>query len=148
MEKSNGARRIPWLPMLLLAWNIIDAAVHIRGGMAEPLRIAGNIVAIIAAGMALVGCAKAISPRMLALAAIATVALNTAHAAQHGFGPPMLVFVGASVFLLLRWAQVKSGQARAENDDAGDLLALRWWVSLAIAVVGVALVAISGLSVN
>ena len=148
MDRPNSAGKIPWLPTLLLAWNIFDAALHIAVDMAEPLRIAGNIIGIIAAVIALVGYAKAISPRILGLAAIAIVALNTAHSAQHGFGPSMLVFVGASVFLLLRWAQVKSAQASAESDEAADGFALRVWVSLAIALGGVALVAIVGLPAN
>ena len=148
MERSNGVRQIPWLPTLLLAWNILDAAVHIAVDMVEPLRVAGNIVGIIAAVIALVGFANAVSPRILGLAAIAIVALNTAHSAEHGFGPPMLVFIGASVFLLLRWAQVKSAQAKTESDEPAYPFVLRWWLSLAIALGAAALVAIIGLPAN
>ncbi len=148
MERSKSVRKIPWLPILLLAWNILDAAVHIAGDRAEPLRIAGNIVAIAAAVIVLLGFAQAMSPRILSLSAIAILALNTAHSAEHGFGPPMLVFIGLSVFLLLRWAQVQSAQANAESDQAAGSFALRWWLSLAICLGGVALVAISGLPVN
>ena len=92
---------------------MIDIAVHIRADMVEPLRIAGNILGPAAAVIVLLGVGKAYAPHILGLAAIGVVALNAAHVSARGFGTPMLVFVGVSVLLLLRLAQVSLRQANA-----------------------------------
>ncbi len=54
MKKSTG-RKIQWLPILLIAWNLFDIFVHVRADLAEPLRISGNIVGIVAGLIILFG---------------------------------------------------------------------------------------------
>jgi hypothetical protein len=38
--------KIQWLPILLIAWNLFDIAVHIAVDMVEVLRVSGNVLAI------------------------------------------------------------------------------------------------------
>lgn len=60
----------------------------------------------------------------------------------------MLVFIGVSLFLLLRCAQVKLAEVNAERENADAPFYHRWWVALLASLVGVAIVLVSGLSVN
>lgn len=135
---TTGNKKFQWLPTLLIVWNLIDIAVHIAVDMVEPLRIAGNIAALAAALIVLVGVARVYAHDILVLAAAIVVGLNTLESFQHGYLVPMLIFVGVSVFLLLRWAQVK----RTEVAEAG--LLQRWWIGLGAALIGVAIVALVG----
>lgn len=144
METQNVGRRIQWLPTLLIVWNILDIAIHIALNMVEPLRITGNIVGIAAALIVLFGLARAYAPYTLGGAAAVVVGVNMLESFQHGFLLPMLVFVGISVFLLLRWAQVKALAVNAEAEDSGSRFYLRLWVALPVTLVGVAIVAFIG----
>ena len=135
MKTENTNRQIQWLPVLLIAWNLFDIFVHVRADLAEPLRISGNIVGIVAGLIVLFGVAKATAPQILGGAAAAVFVLNTFHSFQHGFGPPMLVFVGATLSMLLRLGQMQS---------SGSELYHHWWAALLISLVGVAIVAFAG----
>ena len=46
MQTENTDHKIQWLPILLIAWNIFDIAVHVAVDRVEPLRVSGNIVGI------------------------------------------------------------------------------------------------------
>ncbi|NJO06965.1 MAG: hypothetical protein HC876_16405 [Chloroflexaceae bacterium] len=94
MTTQGTNRKIQWLPILLIAWNLLDIAVH----EGEPLRITGNIVGIAAALIVLFGVVRAYAPYILGLAAVIVVGLNVAESFLHGYLPPMLIFVGVSVF--------------------------------------------------
>lgn len=148
MTKQSTNRKIQWLPILIIAWNIFDIAVHVAVDMVEPLRVSGNIVGIAVALIVLLGFAKGYAPHLLGLAAVAVVALNALFASEEGFEIPMLIFIGVALFLLLRWAQVKAMDALSANEDAEPRWVHRWWVALVAALVGVAIVLLSGLSVN
>lgn len=92
MKTENIYRKIQWLPILLIAWNMIDIAVHVAVDMAEPLRISGNIVGIAAALIVLLEFAKSYTPHILGGVAVAVVALNAVFAFENDFAIPMLVF--------------------------------------------------------
>ena len=94
------------IPAVLVGWNMFDALLHIAIDMAEPLRITGNIVAVLVAVAILQGAPKKLSFTLLLIAFISTVALNTVHVSENDFAIPMLIFVGLSLYLLLRWAQI------------------------------------------
>ena len=64
------------MPILLIAWNIFDIIVHVAADLVEPLRIAGNIAALIAAGIVLSGLARNHAHHVLGLGALFVVALN------------------------------------------------------------------------
>ena len=46
------------IPAVLVGWNMFDALLHIAIDMAEPLRITGNIIAILVAVAILLGCSQ------------------------------------------------------------------------------------------
>jgi hypothetical protein len=142
MEAQNPNRRIQWSPILLIAWNLFDLILHVAIDMAEPLRIAGNVVAIVAALIVLLANVESAAPYILGGAAVVVLAVNVVHALQHGALLPSLVFIGVTLFLLLRWAQV----LLAEDDD--QPVSLRWWIALLAALVGVAIVFLSGMSAD
>jgi hypothetical protein len=56
MESTN--KKFQWFPALIILWNLIDIVVHVGLNMAEPWRIAGNIVGIAAALVVWFGLAK------------------------------------------------------------------------------------------
>ena len=140
METQNTTRKIQWLPILLIIWNIIDIVVHIAVDMVEPIRIAGNIIGLAAAAIVLLGLVKSYQPILLGLVTIAIVVLNSVESALHGFLVPMLIFVGVSVLLLARMTQVAYAEASAGNTNEKRPLYLRWWISLPITLVGIAAV--------
>ena len=165
MTVGKQSRKIQWLPILLIIWNIFDIAVHVAVDMVEPLRVTGNVVGIAAALIVLLGFAKAAAPHLLAIAAVVVVALNALFASEEGFEIPMLIFIGIALFLLLRWAQVKAthplllvqGAQQPTSPSLGEELSLRqqevrwyhrWWMAFFAALIGVAIVLLSGLSAN
>ena len=58
VDKFIKAGRIP---AVLVGWNMIDALLHVAIDMAEPLRITGNIIAIVVAVAILLGAPKKLS---------------------------------------------------------------------------------------
>jgi hypothetical protein len=135
LNTQNSDRKIQWLPILLIGWSMFDLVLHVAIDMAEPLRIAGNIVGIAAALIVLLGNARAYAPQILAGAAAVVVVVNAIHASQHGFAIPMLVFIGVALFLLIRWAQLTLMEANPESEHADGRFYLRWWVALLITLV-------------
>jgi hypothetical protein len=144
MKTRNKDQKFQWLPTFLIAWNIFDIAVHVAVDMVEPLRVTGNIVGIAAALIVLLGVAKAYAPHILGGAAVVVVILNTVFASGNGARIPMLIFIGASIFLLLRWAQVKLAEGSAESEDGGGRFYARSWAPAVASIVGVAIVLLSG----
>ena len=67
--------------------------------------------------------------------AAAVFILNTFHSFQHSFGLPMLVFVGATLFMLLRLWQMQSSGTEPYH---------RWWAALLISLVSVVIVVVAG----
>jgi len=141
MTIQNTDRKIPWLPTLFIAWNLFDIAVHVATGLVEPLRVAGNIVGIVAALIVLLANVKSYAPQILGGTAILVVISNMVETGLHGFMLPTLFFVGVALFLLLRWMQVKAIEANTEGESP---LYYRWWMALLAMLVGVGLVALSG----
>ncbi|NJO06297.1 MAG: hypothetical protein HC876_12665 [Chloroflexaceae bacterium] len=136
MKTEN--KKFQWLPALIIIWNLIDIAIHIAVNEVEPLRITGNIIGITAALIVLFGVARAYAPHILALAAAIVVGLNAIQSFLHGYALPMLVFIGVSVFFLLRLTQVKA------VEEAEARFYQRWWIGLGAALVGVVIVSLVG----
>lgn len=141
MTTQHSQRKLQWLSILLIIWNLFDIGVHVTADMVEPLRITGNVVGIFAALSALLGVAKSAQPFLLGSAAVAVVVLNVVFAAQSGARPPMLVFIGVSLLLLLRLAQRKFSALNAAD---GRFIDSSWAVPVAT-LVGVALVLGAGI---
>jgi hypothetical protein len=129
------------LPTLLVVWNIIDIAVHVAIDLAEPWRIAGNIVGIVAALIVLFGVAKPYAWQILSGAAVVVVVLNVVHSILHGWLTPSFTFIEVSLILLLLWAQNLYREANAEGENP---VYLRWWAALGATLLGIAIVALVG----
>ncbi|MEO1290291.1 MAG: hypothetical protein AAFV93_21275, partial [Chloroflexota bacterium] len=144
METENTSRKIQWLPILLIIWNILDIAVHIAVDMVEPLRIAGNIVGLVVAVIVLMDLVKSYQPIILGLATIAVIILNATESALHGYLVPMLLFVGVSVLLLLLMTQRAFAESNTFSKREMSPFYLRWWISIPATLVGIAIVALVG----
>jgi hypothetical protein len=134
-------RKIPWFATLLILWNLLDIGVHVGLDMAEPWRIAGNIVGIAAALIVLFGVAKPYTWQILSATAVVVVVLNAIHSILHGWLAPSFVFIGVSLILLLLWAQNLYREANAGRETP---VYLRWWAALGATAVGIAVVALVG----
>ena len=141
MEPRRNTR---WLPILLVAWSTLDIAVHVAVDMVEPLRITGNVAAIVAGLIVLAGIVRAAAPYVVGLAAVVVVGLNGVESFLHGYLLPMLVFVGVSVLLLLLMARAAAIDARGTSVSGPKPVALRRWAPLAATLAGVALIALVG----
>ena len=116
------------IPVVLVGWNMFDAILHIAIDMAEPLRITGNIIAVLVAITILLGAPKKLSFPLLLVAFISTVALNTVHVSENSFAIPMLVFIGLSLYLLLRLAQIsKIEDLKIRESDKQKYFHKRWF---------------------
>ena len=128
------------IPAVLVGWNTFDALLHIAIDMAEPLRITGNIIAIFVAVAILLGAPKKLSFTLLLVAFISTVALNTVHVSENDFAIPMLIFIGLSMYLLLRLAQI----FKIENLKIGEYEKQKYfhkrWFAVALSIFGVLVV--------
>jgi hypothetical protein len=144
MNTESKSQRFLWLPTLLIIWNLIDIAVHFAFNLAEPWRIAGNIVGIVAALIVLLGVAKPYARQILSGAAIVVVVLNVIHSMLHGWLIPSFIFIGVSLILLLLWAQDQYRKANVERGDAQNPIYLRWWAAIGATLVGITIVALVG----
>ena len=133
--------RFQWLPTLIIFWNIIDIVVHVGLNMAEPWRIAGNIVGIVAALIVFFGMAKPYAWQILSGTAIIVVVLNVIHSIQHGWLTASFVFIGVSLILLLLGAQ---NLHREANAGGGNPAYLRWWAAIGATAVGILLITLVG----
>jgi len=128
------------LPILLIAWNIFDAGFHIAIDFIEPVRIAGNIIGVVAAIIVLLGLAKSYAPHLLGLGAAVIVILNSTQPPFSGFVEIIvLTFIGVSVFLHLRLAQ-KYVEAGLGSDHTDAPIYLCGWGALLVTLVGLAII--------
>ena len=125
------------IPAVLVGWNIFDALLHVAIGMAEPLRITGNIIAIFVAVAILIGAPKKLSSILLLAASISIVALNTVHVNEHDFAIPMLIFIGLSLYLLLRWAQILKIEDLKIREPKKQKYFHKRWFTVALSIFGV-----------
>ena len=137
VDKIIKAGRIP---AVLIGWNMFDAILHIAIDMAEPLRIAGNTIAILVAISILLGAPKKLSFPLLLVAFISTVALNTFHVSENDFAIPMLIFIGLSLYLLLRWAQIFKIEDLKIRESEKQKYFYKRWFAVALSIFGVLVV--------
>ena len=128
------------IPAVLVGWNMFDALLHIAIDMAEPLRITGNIIAVLVAVAILQGAPKKLSFTLLLIAFISTVALNTVHVSENDFAIPMLIFVGLSLYLLLRWAQILKIEDLKIRESKKQKYFHKRWFAVAFSIFGVLVV--------
>ena len=128
------------IPAVLVGWNIFDALLHVAIDMAEPLRITGNIIAIFVALAILIGAPKKLSSILLLAASISIVALNTVHVSEHDFAIPMLIFIGLSLYLLLRWAQILKIEDLKIREPKKQKYFHKRWFTVALSIFGVLVV--------
>ena len=137
VDKIIKAGRIP---AVLIGWNMFDAILHIAIDMAEPLRIAGNTIAILVAISILLGAPKKLSFPLLLVVFISTVALNTFHVSENDFAIPMLIFIGLSLYLLLRWAQIFKIEDLKIRESEKQKYFYKRWFAVALSIFGVLVV--------
>ena len=141
MKTENTDHEIQWLPILLIGWNIFDAGFHIAIDFVEPVRIAGNIVGVAAAIIVLLGLAKSYAPYLLGFGAAVIVILNSTQPPLSGPAQFIaLTFIGVSVFLHLRLAQVQYVEAGLGRDHTDAPIYLRGWSALSVTLIGAAIV--------
>ena len=128
------------IPAVLIGWNMFDAILHIAIDMAEPLRIAGNTIAILVAISILLGAPKKLSFPLLLVAFISTVALNTFHVNENDFAIPMLIFIGLSLYLLLRWAQIFKIEDLKIRESEKQKYFYKRWFAVVLSIFGVLVV--------
>ena len=128
------------IPAVLVGWNMFDALLHVAIDMAEPLRITGNIIAIVVAVAILLGAPKKLSFSLLLAAFISTVALNTVHVSENDFAVPMLIFIGLSLYLLLRWAQIFRIKDFEIREPKKQKYFYKRWFTIVLSVFGVLVV--------
>ncbi len=153
MKTQNKEYKIQWLPILLIVWNIVDAGFHLAIDFIEPVRITGNIIGVVAAIIVLLGLAKSYAPHLLSLSAAVIIIINST---QRPFSGPVeiivLTFIGVSVFLLLRWAQVKAQAAYVEaglgSDHTAVPIYLRGRGALLVTLVGLAIMYFVGSQID
>ena len=128
------------IPAVLVGWNTFDALLHIAIDMAEPLRITGNVIAILVAVAILLGAPKKLSFSLLLAAFISTVALNTVHVSENSFAIPMLVFIGLSLYLLLRLAQISKIEDLKIRESEKQKYFHKRWFAVVLSLFGVLVV--------
>ena len=128
------------IPAVLVGWNTFDALLHIAIDMAEPLRITGNVIAILVAVAILLGAPKKLSFSLLLAAFISTVALNTVHVSENDFAIPMLIFIGLSLYLLLRWSQIFKIEDLKIRESKKQRYFHKRWFAVALSIFGVLVV--------
>lgn len=143
MEIKKTRHTLPWLAMLIIVWNAFDIALHIYVDLVEPLRVAGNIAAIVASVIVLLGLARTYAPHVLGFATVIVIGLNITHAIANGFFVPSLVFIGLSVLLLTLWTQGEWRKANFAANTANPIY-LRWWAAKGITLVAVAIIPLVG----
>lgn len=132
------------LPFLLITWNTLDIVAHVAVNYVEPLRIVGNVVCIIVASIVWFGITKKSLHSPLVITALLVLILNTIQSYLYGYVIPMLVFIGVSVFLILRLAQVDAAKHADNKAGSKSKLRHRWWIALLAAIIGLLPIALLG----
>ena len=86
------------------------------------------------------GAPKKLSFTLLLIAFISTVALNTVHVSENDFAIPMLIFVGLSLYLLLRWAQIFKIEDLKIRESKKQKYFHKRWFAVAFSIFGVLVV--------
>lgn len=139
-ERFRGLITRLLIPILLIGWNTFDFSVHMNLNMVEPLRITGNIIGIIAALMVITGLLKKHQRLVIIIAVIAVIAVNAAHPILWGAELPVSVFIGTSLFLLIRLIQLKCNENVKHEGREMSQAWLKWWVALPAALIGLAII--------
>jgi hypothetical protein len=88
----------------------------------------------------LLGAPKKLSFSLLLAAFISTVALNTVHVSENDFAIPMLIFIGLSLYLLLRWAQIFKIEDLKITETKKQKYFHKRWFAVALSIFGVLVV--------
>lgn len=126
------------LSILLIVWNIVDIILHVVVGIVEPLRVTGNTLGIAVGIIVLVNIAKRYFQPLLITSALLVLILNGIHSYLYGYGIPMLAFIGVTVFLQLRMAQI------TKENPSEKALQYKWWFVLIVSTLGAGIVALVG----
>lgn len=116
------------LSTCIIVWNLIDIGIHYAVHIIEPMRIAGNLIGIVAALLALLGAARSMVPAMLGIAVLGVVAVNSAHPLFWGAEVPVAIFIGVSLVMLLRLAQISHLVAVSRANPPRDRSRRAWWL--------------------
>lgn len=88
------------LTIVATAVNVADIALHVAIDDVEPLRVAGNVIVIVAT-VALLLWDRSRRPAVPVIAALLSLALNVVFIATEGIGPLGAVLVAATTLILL-----------------------------------------------
>lgn len=130
------------LPFLLISWNILDIIVHVATDFVEPLRIVGNLIGILAGVIVWSGIMKKRLHDPLLISAILVLILNIIQSYLYGYLIPVFIFIGASVFILLRLAQIDA--VNKDKDASKAMLRHKWWIALLATLIGLLPVGLLG----
>lgn len=101
--------------MLVTAgWNVFDIVLHIAVDKVEPPRIAGNIAALVAVGIAQVIGSGLRATVTCVLAAIAVLVCNLVWLAEEGSLPLIAAVLIGGTLALLAWAALKFQRSPAQ----------------------------------
>ncbi len=106
------------LAIALIAWSVIDIVLHVAVDEVEPLRITGNIVAVVAgAVIGWTGISDALKATVAVVAVLAVLGLNVAWAIDEGeWWPPIATILITGAFVLLsRLAALSTKAATAST---------------------------------
>ena len=142
VNKVINANRIP---VFLVGWNLFDTILHIAIDRAEPLRITANMIPILVSVAILLGASKKLSFSLLLVSFISTVTLNVVHVSEHDFAIPMLIFIGLSLYLLLRWAQILKIKDFELSESNEQKYFHKRWFAVVVSVFGALVVLAVGL---
>lgn len=97
---------------LLVALNVFDIVVHVATDQVEPLRIAGNVVVLVAS-LALLFVASARRAWVPAVAGGVSLALNAVFIALNGIGVAGAVLVAVTTVLCIALAVILARGSRS-----------------------------------
>lgn len=132
------------LSILLIIWSIFDARVHIVIGMAEALRITGNILSIAVAVYLLFKKTNKYSPYALFSLVILLTILNSIHSSLHGYMIPMLVFVGVALLLVLILLKEELLESKLIDKYPWVTYGRKWWFIVGLLLLTTIIIILSG----
>jgi len=132
------------LSILLIIWSIFDARVHIVIGMAEALRITGNILSIAVAVYLLFKKTNKYSPYALFSLVILLTILNSIHSSLHGYMIPMLVFVGVALLLVLILLKEELLESKLIDKYPWVTYGRKWWFIVGVLLLTTIIIILSG----
>ena len=115
------------ISIFLIVWNIFDILFHVMNYMIEPYRITGNIIGVIVSITSLIKYIGNYRKYISIIGFISIIIVNSLHAPIWGAEIPVAIFIGISLFLIVKLSQIQFGANVKKTKNQKSIIYSTWF---------------------